>query len=191
MDCFEILHTHWKCPELITFHGHGSKIKVAASEKVTILVLFILVRLFVDMEDTSYHEQQHSSLWRRTVFLYFRHGWNSQTVKSVLKWHPCVFGSTVWCCYNVVNFLQNCHKMYPIARLLGWGMGRVLWVQTLIYFLPQLMQWCVQYHVILYRIVMAHNCMGCVQTGSWLMKTLGLVMQHTMLLVIVGLPFTC
>ena len=24
---------------------------------------------------------------------------------------------TVWCCYNVINFLQNPHKRHPIARL--------------------------------------------------------------------------
>ena len=47
------------------------------------------------------------------------------------------FSSTVWCCYNAVNFLTNIHKRHPIAHLLGRGMGCLLWIQHLIDILPQ------------------------------------------------------
>ena len=30
---------------------------------------------------------------------------------------------TVWCCYNMANFLTNIHKRHPIAGPLGRGMG--------------------------------------------------------------------
>ena len=47
---------------------------------------------------------------------------------------------TVWCCYDVVHFLPNPHKISPIARPLGRGMGCNLWVQDLIDSLPQSLQ---------------------------------------------------
>ena len=37
-------------------------------------------------------------------------------------------------------------------------MGCLLWVQPLIDNLPQFLQWCVQYHFILYRVIMALDC---------------------------------
>ena len=66
--------------------------------------------------------------------------------------------SIVWCLYNAVNFLPNPHKIHPIAHPLGWDMGCILWVQTVIYTLPQSMQWCMWYHVILNRVITALNC---------------------------------
>ena len=62
------------------------------------------------------------------------------------------------CHYNTVTFLQNIHKRYPIARLSGRGMRCLLWVQPLIDILPQFLQWCVQYHVILDRVITALDC---------------------------------
>ena len=47
---------------------------------------------------------------------------------------------TVWYLYNTISFLQNPHKRHPIARPLGWGIGCLLWLQTLIYILPQSVQ---------------------------------------------------
>ena len=42
--------------------------------------------------------------------------------------------STVQCCYNVVNFLENPHKRHPIARPLGRGMGCLVgWHSDLYY----------------------------------------------------------
>ena len=47
---------------------------------------------------------------------------------------------TVWCHYNVVNFLKNINKRCPIAHPLGRGMGCLLWIQHLIDILPQFLQ---------------------------------------------------
>ena len=43
----------------------------------------------------------------------------SWTVRHANSMLPC----TVWCRYNVVNFLQDPHKWRPVARPLGRGMG--------------------------------------------------------------------
>ena len=42
-------------------------------------------------------------------------------------------------------FIQNSHKIHPIARPWGWDLGCLLWGQTLINVLPQFLQCCVQY----------------------------------------------
>ena len=68
--------------------------------------------------------------------------------------------------YNAVNFLTNPHKIHPIARPLGRGMGCILWVETVIYTLPQLLQLCniiIKYHVILDSIITALYC-HCIST---------------------------
>ena len=70
----------------------------------------------------------------------------------ILFWH---WQNTVRCRYNAVNFLQIPHRRNPIASPSGRGMGYLLWVQPLIYILPHFLQWCVQYHVILDRVIMA------------------------------------
>ena len=51
--------------------------------------------------------------------------------------------------YDAVNFLQNIKERHPIARPSGQGMGCFLWIQPVIDKLPQLLQWCMQYHGIL------------------------------------------
>ena len=56
---------------------------------------------------------------------------------------------TVRCQYNIVNFLQNLHRRHPNR----WAMG-FLKIQILIYILFQLLQWFIQYHVILDGIIM-------------------------------------
>ena len=65
---------------------------------------------------------------------------------------------TVRCRSNAVNFLQNLHKKHPIARPLGRAMGCVLCFQILIYILPQSLECCGQYHVILDRLITAPVC---------------------------------
>ena len=73
------------------------------------------------------------------------------------------------CCYNTVNFLQNLHKKHPryIARPLGRGMVCILWVQTMIYTLPQSQQWCMQYHMILDREIVALDCICMGHAIDW------------------------
>ena len=70
---------------------------------------------------------------------------------------------TVRCRYNAVHFLQNINERHPIARPPGRRMGCLLWVQSLIDILPQFLQWCVPYHVILYRVITA---LGCISQSS-------------------------
>ena len=65
---------------------------------------------------------------------------------------------TVRCRYHVVNFHLNPHEKYPIARPLERDMGCMMWVQTVIYILAQSMQWCIQYDVILDRVVSTLDC---------------------------------
>ena len=65
---------------------------------------------------------------------------------------------TVQCRYNAVDFLQIHHKRHPIARPLGRGMGCLLLIGIYIQILPQSLQWCVQYHVILDRVITALDC---------------------------------
>ena len=66
--------------------------------------------------------------------------------------------NTMRCRCNAVNFLQNHHKIHPMARPLGRDMGCLLCVQILIYILRQSPQWCVQYNVTLDHIITAPDC---------------------------------
>ena len=62
------------------------------------------------------------------------------------------------CRYNAVSFLKNLHKIHSIARPIGRGMGRLLWIETLIYILSLSVQCCVQYHLVLDRVITAPYC---------------------------------
>ena len=55
---------------------------------------------------------------------------------------------TVWCHYNII-FLENTHNWHPIAHPLGWAMGCLLWVQIMIYVMPQWLKCCMKYCVTL------------------------------------------
>ena len=70
------------------------------------------------------------------------------------------FDSTVRCRYNAVIFLPNPYKIHPIVRPLGRGMGCILMIQTVIYTLRQSLQWCVQHHVILDRVITTPDCIS-------------------------------
>ena len=76
----------------------------------------------------------------------------------------CHYGTALYMhtrrCYNAISFLQNFHKRCPIAHPLGRAMRCLLWVQALIHILPHSLQWCMQYHVILYRFMMASDCIS-------------------------------
>ena len=69
--------------------------------------------------------------------------------------------TTLLCCYNVFKFHQIIHTRHRIARPLGRDMGSLLWVTTLISIMPQFLQRCVQYDVILDHIIMVFNCSWC------------------------------
>ena len=58
----------------------------------------------------------------------------------------------------MVDCIKNIQQRHPIARPLGRGMGCLLWIQALIDILPRFLQWCVQYLVILDRVLTALDC---------------------------------
>ena len=64
----------------------------------------------------------------------------------------------MWCRHNTVDFLQNPHKIHPIAHSLGRVMGCLLCARTLIYIWPQSLQGCLQYHDTLDRTGTAPDC---------------------------------
>ena len=77
----------------------------------------------------------------------------------------------IWLCATIqwgtfitpLFLLTNAHKRNPIAHPSGWAMGCLLWVQTLIYILPQSLQWCMQYHAILSSVITGQH-----YNGTWL-----------------------
>ena len=81
------------------------------------------------------------------------------TFKRGLKRDTSVKIHRVRCRYSVVNFLQNLFKRHnhssPIR--VKYGVGFFFWGggQTVIYFLPESLQWCMQYHVVSGRIIMS------------------------------------
>ena len=61
----------------------------------------------------------------------------------------CYKPNTVLCRYNAVNFLQNLHQRHPIA------LGCLLWIQFLVYVLPQLLECCI---AVLDCVITALDC---------------------------------
>ena len=94
-------------------------------------------------------ETPSHSLWRHCNVEMEQHLQVNATTTSSHR------ASTVPCCYNMVNLLTYPYKIHPIAHSLGWAMGCILCIQTVIYTLSQSMQWCMQYHVILDHVITA------------------------------------
>ena len=63
------------------------------------------------------------------------------------------------CRYNAVDFLKHSHKIHTMARPLGRNIGCLLCAPTLIYIWSQSLQWCMQYHAILYRCTRLYKIM--------------------------------
>ena len=61
------------------------------------------------------------------------------------------------CRYNGVNFRLNPSNRHPVLARQG-GRGRGLLVQPMTNFITQSLQYFVQYHVILDRVVAAPDC---------------------------------
>ena len=87
-----------------------------------------------------------------SALLYIQYGWYSRLLS--LQGHCTQFQQLQ--CRAIMKGV-NPHKIHPIPRPLGRGMGCILWVQTMIYTLPHSPQWCKQYYVILDRIITAVN----------------------------------
>ena len=67
---------------------------------------------------------------------------------------------TVWCIYNQVTFLSNPHNRHPVAHQWRWYLGCLMCLQTVIYILPQSLQYHRPWHVILYHVITAPDCMN-------------------------------
>ena len=71
----------------------------------------------------------------------------------------------LWLFYN---FIQITHKRHPIIHQGGWDMGCLLWVQSLVYFLPRSLQGCAQHPAKLlqwcnneHNGISNHRCVEC------------------------------
>ena len=108
---------------------------------------------------------EFSSWYLMVVFFYLQATW-AEGVPSWLGSSVCLSVHTIclsvclhqWCstshnfktysnipCYL---FKKNTHNKCHIAHPWGWDMGYLLWVQSLIYVLPLLLPWCIQYHML-------------------------------------------
>ena len=62
--------------------------------------------------------------------------------------------------YNAVSYLLNTLDTHPIIHSWGWGMGCLLWVQSLIKILPWSLQWCKYYRLALHHVTTALHCLS-------------------------------
>ena len=67
-------------------------------------------------------------------------------------------GHPVYVQYDVVITLSMFYKVLTIDSPIPRTMGSLSWVYTLIYVIFQLLQRCMQYHVILDRVITATDC---------------------------------
>ena len=126
-----------------------------ASQITSLMIVYSIVYSDAD-------QRKHQS----SASLAFVQGIHRGPVNSLHKWPVTrkmfpfddVIMDTMQCRYNVVSFLWNPYKRHPIAYWLGWGMGCLLWVQILIDILLQSLQLCIQYSVILDRVITAPDC---------------------------------
>ena len=58
----------------------------------------------------------------------------------------------------MINSLKKSSQKTPYSSPNKESYGCILWIQPLFYILPQSLQWCMQYHVILDRITMSPFC---------------------------------
>ena len=92
---------------------------------------------------------ENGALRRHAAFIPFSMG----------KMHPT---HTIFCqipC-DAVYIHKNIHKAHPIARPLGQGIGCLLWIQPLMYVLPQSLSCHVQIHVMLDRAMKVLDCIS-------------------------------
>ena len=82
-------------------------------------------------------------------------GYHQYVVCDMLLYYMILHCGTI---IVLVNFLHIPHKSHLIAHPLGQAMRCPLWIQILIYILLQSLQRCMQYHVILDRVLMAMDC---------------------------------
>ena len=69
--------------------------------------------------------------------------------------------------HNTINFLPNTQNRYHIADPWGLGMGCLLWVQTLIYVLPVLLQFCLVLNYV-YEHLIVFSSSSCVYVHTFM-----------------------
>ena len=102
--------------------------------------------------------------------------WSSELIMCSTRYGTSSERTTVRCSYKRGQFYQNIYKRHSIARPLGRGMGCFLWIRPLLDILLLFLWWCIQYLVILDRVIMARDC-NCyisltmcpfIEIGRWL-----------------------
>ena len=82
-------------------------------------------------------------------------GVHMASVAAAVHWTASSIYSTGPLLRGQFSEKKNPHKRHPIASPLVRDMGYLLWIETLIYHLSQSVQWCMQYHSILDRVLTA------------------------------------
>ena len=118
---------------------------------------FTLSDKYVSMSHSVY-------LWYKYIYICL---WNITKLTERLHTDIQIQCNTVRCRYNAVNFLKNIHKRYPIACLLGWDMGRFLWIHHLVDNLPDFLQSFMQYLIISDCVITALDCIPQMHTEQW------------------------
>ena len=124
--------------------------------------------LWLYLRDTCLMEwipRQFSALWDYVPFSVWAEQGRTPAPPTI---HVSSYDSSTLQCDAVTTrqfFFQNIHERHATARPSGRGMGCLLWVQLLIDILPQFLQWYVQYHVILDRVISALDCISTLTLG--------------------------
>ena len=121
------------------------------------------------LQANTHHLQNHCD---KDHMIYFCVTWKQCVCCYINGCSWARIQNTMWCHYNLVNFLKNSHKIHPIAHPLGRDMGCLLYAPNLIYIWPRSLQWCMQYHLILYHVITAPDCVshwyiGVCQLSGW------------------------
>ena len=129
--------------------------------------------------DTKFSNCRCEIVGRRVIFIWsLIHG---SSWSGLIKAEP---GFNEWHIkqYNTVMtwsvFCKTFTKYIPYLAQWGQNMGCILWVQTLIYTLPQSLQWCILYHVIFDHVITALDGIKCVCVCVWFENGLGLNLAH-------------
>ena len=126
----------------------------------------------------------HWMYWRlRDQFVYAHNQWEAMLqcnaiahcLSAYTKWSLMGDGllivDTAWYHYNV-NFLENLHNRHPIADQWRWALGILLWVHNLISIMPESLQCCVEYLVIMDQVRTAPGSILLImQWAAWFLLT--------------------
>ena len=100
-------------------------------------------------------DQMYFDVWKILISGNFR-----EVRRAVVSLHVLRNGRAVYSAVplSLNQYHQNTQRGHPIARRFGRGAGCLFGVQLLIDILPQFLQWCMQYLVILDPVITAPHC---------------------------------